>query len=68
MDAAKLSGSGGEVMAEYTDIMAVEDWPSIPGHAGGVKAWSGKRKEVSDDGRYWLVKKMVYSSAGSGGQ
>lgn len=44
-------------MAEYTDIMAVEDWPSIPGHSGGVKTWSGKRKEVSDDGRYWLVKK-----------
>lgn len=40
-----------------TPIMGVEDWPSIPGHAGRVITWSGKRRAVSKDGRHWLVKK-----------
>ena len=41
----------------YTEIMAVEEWPSVPGHAGSTITWSGKRKAVSADGKHWLVKK-----------
>lgn len=38
-------------------IMAVENWPDIPGHAGETKTWTGKRKLVNSNGDYWLVKK-----------
>jgi hypothetical protein len=41
----------------YQQILAVEEWPDVPGHPGSTKIWNGKRKAVSDDGKHWLVKK-----------
>jgi hypothetical protein len=41
----------------WVPIMAVEDWPDIPGHAGQTVTWSGWRQAISADGSHWLVKK-----------
>ncbi len=38
-------------------IMAVENWPAVPGHVRQTITWSGIRRAVSKDGLYWLVKK-----------
>lgn len=38
-------------------ILAVEKWPDIPGHPGRTVTWDGKRKAISSDGRYWLVRR-----------
>lgn len=38
-------------------VVIFEEWPTISGHAGQVRAYSAWRKAVTADGRYWLVRK-----------
>lgn len=44
-------------MSNYTRIMGIEHWPSVPGHSEENITWSGVRKATSEDGSHWLVKK-----------
>lgn len=44
-------------MSTRVEVLAVERWPDIPGHAGEAKTWRGIRRAVSEDGRWWLVRR-----------
>lgn len=35
-------------------------WPDIPGHPGGQKLWHARRRAISNDGRYWEVKRGIF--------
>lgn len=41
-------------------IMCRMRWPDIYGHPGGQKLWNGRRRAISEDGRYWEVKTGLF--------
>lgn len=43
-------------MSDHADVLIIEKWPDIPGHAGRTITKTAKRKARSIDDRFWLVR------------
>lgn len=40
-----------------SEVVLIEFAPSVPGHGGWTRMYRARRKAMSADGRYWLVRR-----------